>query len=254
MYKLNNNHKSYGEATASINLTFLSVFLLAMALLISSCQNPAATKNTVSFYTAGGTAIACQVVPRGGTLEPVDTPRRTGFIFLGWYKDAGHTYRWDFENSTVTGDKTLHARWRRSGGGGGGGGASAGGGPSACPEGCRLCMEACPNGAIKPYSVDSFACASYLTQKKDSLSFAERALVGEQLYGCDLCQACCPMNKIPGKGPLLKVEPAAILALDEGAFRARFGHTALTWRGLAHLQRNAKIVLDNMYPNGEKRG
>ena len=118
---------------------------------------------------------------------------------------------------------------------------------SVCPEDCSLCMEICPSGAIKPYSVDPMACISYLTQKKGILTEAEMAAIGTQLYGCDLCQTCCPLNKaFTSTSQLYEEDPAEILVMDEAAFKTRFGHTAMAWRGLKHLQRNAKIVLDNI--------
>ena len=119
---------------------------------------------------------------------------------------------------------------------------------SACPEDCRKCIDACPNGAIKAYSVDSMTCASYITQKKGGLTEAEMAAMGTQLYGCDFCQVCCPMNKVSSTAKTSQLDqedPEAILAMDEAAFKMRFGHTAMAWRGLKHLQRNAKIVLGN---------
>ena len=120
---------------------------------------------------------------------------------------------------------------------------------ASCPEGCRRCIDACPNGAIKPYSVDPTACISYLTQKKGSLTAPEMAAMGTQLYGCDLCQICCPANqwhtKLVENIDQLNEAPAAILSMNEGEFQAQFGHTAMAWRGLKHLQRNAKIVLQN---------
>lgn len=98
----------------------------------------------------------------------------------------------------------------------------------ACPEGCRLCAEACP-GEV---------CVSLLTQKKGDLAGED---LGGQLYGCDLCQICCPFNNIAP--PSKEMPPEEILAMDEAAFAERFGHTAMAWRGLAHLQRNAKLLL-----------
>jgi len=125
---------------------------------------------------------------------------------------------------------------------------------TGCPEDCRRCIEACPNGAIKPYSVEPTACISYLTQKKGTLTEVEMTAIGTQLYGCDLCQICCPMNKAKTFSKSSQVDPAVLLSMDEVSFNANFGHTSMAWRGLRHLQRNAKIVLSNMYQNGKKRG
>jgi len=37
-----------------------------------------------------------------------------------------------------------------------------------CPPNCRLCINACPNGALQPgYPLDTAKCISYLTQKRN---------------------------------------------------------------------------------------
>ena len=112
----------------------VSAFLLITALLLISCRP--VDNVIVSFNTAGGTpAIECQVIQRGGVLEPVSSPRRTGFRFDGWYKYPGHTYRWDFNNGVVREDITLHARWTRTGGSGSSGGSAGGGSAPGGPSG-----------------------------------------------------------------------------------------------------------------------
>jgi len=66
---------------------------------------------TVTFESNGGTAVAAQNVA-GGTLvpEPPD-PTRGGFIFVGWFADAGLTTPWVFATDTVNADVTLYAGW-----------------------------------------------------------------------------------------------------------------------------------------------
>ena len=116
---------------------FISILLSSMLFLLSGCRNPASSPASphyviVSFYTASGTpTIEYQIIPLGGMLEPVDPPQRAGFRFAGWYSDSYHTYRWDFDNSIVTENITLFARWIRAGGGGGGGMGGGGAGPGA---------------------------------------------------------------------------------------------------------------------------
>jgi len=99
-----------------------------------------------------------------------------------------------------------------------------------CPDDCNLCIEACPNNAIgKPME-----CASYHTQKKSVPS--QKELAG-QLYGCDICQACCPLNR---KVQQDYIDPHTILNMKEDIFT----QTSMGWRGLEHLKRNASIILD----------
>ena len=110
---------------------------------------------------------------------------------------------------------------------------------TSCPEDCKICIKACPVKAINSHGVDYKACISYITQKKG----VEAMHTSGQLYGCDLCQICCPFNKI--KPPTSTIKPEEILVMDNEVFMARFGHTALSWRGLKHLQRNALACLKN---------
>lgn len=63
---------------------------------------------------------------------------------------------------------------------------------------CRLCLDACPTGAlIRPYVVDSRKCISALTQLKPDqpIPVEGQTGMGNHLFGCDLCQAVCPWNQ-----------------------------------------------------------
>ena len=66
--------------------------------------------------------------------------------------------------------------------------------PDACGT-CTRCIDACPTGAITPYSVDASRCISYLTiERRDPLpTWTEQKLSG-WLFGCDICQEVCPHN------------------------------------------------------------
>ena len=49
-------------------------------------------------------------VNRALTESEEDLPERKGYRFVGWYKDAQRTQRWDFENDTIQADTTLYAK------------------------------------------------------------------------------------------------------------------------------------------------
>jgi len=61
---------------------------------------------------------------------------------------------------------------------------------------CTECIEACPTGAIlAPYVVDSRLCLSYLTiEFKGVIPPHLREMLGDRVFGCDICQAVCPWN------------------------------------------------------------
>src|SRR2546430_597468 len=89
-------------------------------------------------------------------------------------------------------------------------------------------------------------------------SDAERPLVGEWLFGCDVCQDVCPWNvkfARPTRDAELGVRPEVaepdLAALLEGApatFARRFGDTPFERPGATGMRRNAIAVLANRRP------
>lgn len=70
-------------------------------------------------------------------------------------------------------------------------------GLSPCPPDCNKCVEACPTGAlIKPYTMRMDRCIAYLTYgAARPLNPEMEKRMGKWLYGCDVCQEACPLNK-----------------------------------------------------------
>ena len=72
--------------------------------------------------------------------------------------------------------------------------------PPASPHsrcgGCRACVEACPTGAIRPEGgVDPARCLQYLATTPGELPPPAEAVWGRRIYGCQICQEVCPVNR-----------------------------------------------------------
>lgn len=117
---------------------------------------------------------------------------------------------------------------------------------ACCPHNCNKCITACPTNALTGSGgINASRCISYLTQK-DDLTIEDATLIGNHLYGCDICQDICPFNN---PQPVACADPKCWLAMSDADFASVYGHTAMLWRGAALLRRNAKIVLQNSYKN-----
>ncbi len=139
---------------------------------------------------------------------------------------------------------------------------------------CRACLDACPTGAlVDAWKLDARRCISYLTiELGGPVPQDLRELLGDWVFGCDICQEVCPWNQralrsteeLAGDGPdfrptkmgpsLSPIPPASggnpaeltpLFFLDDAAFRARFRHTPL-WRPRRRgLLRSAALILGN---------
>ncbi|GAC1479013.1 MAG: tRNA epoxyqueuosine(34) reductase QueG [Candidatus Dormibacteria bacterium] len=126
---------------------------------------------------------------------------------------------------------------------------------------CRACLDVCPTGAlVAPGVLDNRRCISFWTIEHHGVIPLEmRPLIGDWIFGCDLCQEVCPINAYPRRAypeassvdafsptvvsgrPLLE----GLLALDEQGFLTRFRNSAVWRTRRAGLLRNACIALGN---------
>ncbi|MCQ2412232.1 MAG: InlB B-repeat-containing protein [Sphaerochaetaceae bacterium] len=68
----------------------------------------------VTFNMHGhGTAIATINADYGSKLDPIADPSDADYLFDGWYLDSDYTqpWVWSFEDDTVVGNMTIHAKW-----------------------------------------------------------------------------------------------------------------------------------------------
>ena len=117
---------------------------------------------------------------------------------------------------------------------------------------CGNCKKACPNNALK----DGFIrekCLSYLTQKKNISDSEEELLKNASvIFGCDICQTSCPVNKNAKKTFIekfkensLSLTKEEILLINEEEFSEKYKDYAFCYKGAEILKRNVRIINGN---------
>jgi epoxyqueuosine reductase len=121
---------------------------------------------------------------------------------------------------------------------------------------CTRCIEACPADCILPGRViDANRCISYQTIENKGIVPEEfRHVIGNRIFGCDICQEVCPWNS-----SILETKPCseihsltidfqlliALLGMDDSYFRHRFEGSPLLRTGRVGLIRNILIGIGN---------
>jgi epoxyqueuosine reductase len=144
---------------------------------------------------------------------------------------------------------------------------------------CELCLHACPTQALpNPYTLDSTRCISFLTiELRGSIPIELRPLMGNLIFGCDICQEVCPVNHVaerrlglrptqqaaqhsarftprpefqprPETGSSPELIP--LLSLTEEEFRQRFRRSPIKRAKRGGLLRNVCVALGN---SGDRR-
>lgn len=69
-------------------------------------------KYTVSFDTDGGSTVESQTVVTGNkATKPAVIPTKKGYNFVAWYTDNTYTTEFDFENTIITDNTTIYAKF-----------------------------------------------------------------------------------------------------------------------------------------------
>ncbi|MCW5853816.1 MAG: tRNA epoxyqueuosine(34) reductase QueG, partial [Anaerolineae bacterium] len=122
---------------------------------------------------------------------------------------------------------------------------------------CALCLPACPTGAlVEPGVLDNRRCISFLTIEYQGIIPRDlRPLLGNWIFGCDLCQDVCPVNRQrdprnqpefmprPGVGSSPALVP--LLRMSETEFNQTFQGSPIRRAKWVGLRRNVCIALGN---------
>jgi len=106
-----------------------------------------------------------------------------------------------------------------------------------------------------PYLLDARRCISYLTiELKGFIPRHLRPLIGNHIFGCDICQEVCPYNVkanftqepsyMPRQG-LYAPDLIELLSMDEKEFRRRFRGSPILRAKRRGLLRNVAVALGN---------
>ena len=128
--------------------------------------------------------------------------------------------------------------------------------PDRCGS-CTRCLEACPASCILPdRTLDARRCISYLTiELKGPVPRELRPLLGDWVFGCDVCQQVCPWNlrfARPASEPAFAPRPGLPapaleeeLRLTPEAFNRKFKGSPVRRTKRRGYLRNVAIALGN---------
>ena len=127
---------------------------------------------------------------------------------------------------------------------------------------CHACIDACPTGAlVEPHKLNAEKCISYLTIEANSEP-ENPYLIGNHIYGCDLCQLVCPFNKTLDVtraeefrgAPANLSDIAAWGNLTDADYKKRYMGTILNNLGFNRFEKNVKVALNNIDRDRGKKG
>jgi epoxyqueuosine reductase len=127
--------------------------------------------------------------------------------------------------------------------------------PDRCGT-CTRCIDACPTGAIiEPYVIDSRLCISYLNiELRGKIPVELRDKMGNNIFGCDICQDVCPWNRRakitdetsfqPREG-LYNPDLSSLSQLTDESFRLQFKRSPMKRAKRKGFIRNILVAMGN---------
>jgi epoxyqueuosine reductase len=121
---------------------------------------------------------------------------------------------------------------------------------------CSACIDQCPTRAIvAPWQLDARRCIAYLTiELEGAMPIELRPLIGNHVFGCDICQAVCPWNRRPrlsGESDFLprnglhRARLIELIEWDEEQFLRRTEGSAIRRLGHQRWLRNLAVAIGN---------
>ena len=126
---------------------------------------------------------------------------------------------------------------------------------------CQRCLDACPTGALLGRDptgaplMDARRCISYLTiELKGPIPRELRPLIGNRVYGCDICQEVCPWNSFAqptseeaflAREGLDGARLIEWMTLSQEEFSRRFKDSPIKRTKRRGLLRNVAVALGN---------
>lgn len=123
---------------------------------------------------------------------------------------------------------------------------------------CTICMDQCPTGAIvSPGVIDAPRCLSFQTiENRGAIPREIRPLLGDWVYGCDVCQEVCPYTKAARPEPDPAFLPRSVnnaypslrwlLTMTQEEFGEIYFGTPVPRTKRRGLARNAAVALGNI--------
>lgn len=126
--------------------------------------------------------------------------------------------------------------------------------PDLCRD-CRLCIDACPTGALEEYRILADRCLSYVTiERRSAYPLELQGRTRQWAFGCDICQEVCPYNRnrrtreLFTEDPEFGLRPALARWMESGGpenetdWEENTRGSALRRPGFARFQENCRIA------------